>query len=432
MRRLNEALLFVIVCIVSEEFMLHITSEIGRLKRVILHSLGKEVESMSPSTAEEDLYNDIIPYEIVKKEHDELRKFLSTVTKVYEIQNLLEETLSTKDLRLEFAGILAGFYNIPHRMDDLASMEAGELAKTAITGLPAAHKTLSSFIQHRRYDIRPLPNMYFMRDATAVYRDGYIASAMRFPVRLPEVLINRFVFSHHPDFANPPCVMEGPLHAASNFSIEGGDVQILAKNILAIGVSERTSPEAIDMLARSIVSLWPEPVKIFAVLLPIARATIHLDMVFTMIDRDACLAYEPIMISRHRARVVRIDVAPNGATHYAEEHSLLAGLKKTGIELEPVHAGGENSIQAEREQWLSGANSFSFAPGKILVYSCNLHTAEALSAAGFEIKKAAELTSKKTDPFAHKRLAVLFDGIELARGGGGARCMTCPVEREDL
>lgn len=412
--------------------MLNITSEIGKLKRVILHSLGKEVESMSPSTAEEALYNDIIPFYIVKKEHDELRSFLSTVAHVYEIQTLLAETLRDKTARDEFVSILCNFYHIQHRIPELQEKTAEELAHIAIEGLPAVHTKLSSFINHRRYDIRPLPNMYFMRDASIVYRNGFIASAMKYPVRLPEVLINRFVFTHHPDFSAAPCILDGPGFANESFSIEGGDVQILGKNILAIGISERTSADAVDMLAKKIVALWKEPIKIFAVLLPIERAMIHLDMVFTMIDVDACLAYEPVMLSRHRARVIRIDVSAQGTTHYTEETSLLAGLKKAGIDLEPIHAGGDNNIQAEREQWLSGANSFSFGPGKILKYSCNMHTAEALAQHGFEIKHARDIMNQNIDPFSYKKLAVLFDGIELARGGGGARCMTCPVEREDI
>lgn len=412
--------------------MFNITSEIGKLKRVILHSPGKEVESMSPSTAEEALYNDIIPYYLVKKEHDELLRFLSSVTKVYEIQTLLAESLEDKSARHEFAQMLCTFYKIPHRIRELEETEANKLAHAAIEGLPAVHTKLSSFINNRRYDIRPLPNMYFMRDASIVYRNGFIASAMKFPVRLPEVLINRFVFTHHPDFVHATCILDGPEYTHEDFFIEGGDVQILAKNILAIGISERTSANAVDELAKKIANTWKESVKIFAVLLPIERAMIHLDMVFTMVDTDACLVYEPIILSRHHARVIRIDVSAHGAAHYTEEHSLLSGLKKAGIDLEPIHAGGDNPIHAEREQWLSGANSFALGPGKILKYSCNIHTAEALSQHGFEIKHAREILSKKTDPFSYKKLAVLFDGIELARGGGGARCMTCPVEREDL
>jgi len=412
--------------------MLNITSEIGRLKKVILHSLGKEVESMSPSTAEEALYNDIIPYYLVKKEHDELKSFLSTVAHVYEIQALLAEALQDKTARNEFVSVLCNFYQIQHRIPELQDKTAEELAHIAINGLPAVHTKLSSFISQRCYDIRPLPNMYFMRDASIFYRNGYIASAMKYPVRLPEILINQFVFTHHPDFTTAPCILDGPRYASESFSIEGGDVHVLGKNILAIGISERTSPDAVDMLAKKIVAIWKEPIKIFAVLLPVERAMIHLDMVFSVVDVDTCLAYEPVILSRHRARVIRIDVSAEGVTQYTEELSLLDGLKKVGIDLEPVHAGGDNSIQAEREQWLSGANAFAFGPGKILQYSCNTSTAEALSKHGFEIKHARDIMKQNIDPFSYKKLAVLFDGIELARGGGGARCMTCPVEREDI
>ncbi len=115
-----------------------------------------------------------------------------------------------------------------------------------------------------------------------------------------------------------------------------------------------------------------------------------------------------------------------------KKKNLFDGLQKIGIELEPVLCGGGHSVYQEREQWLSGANSFSFAPGKILMYSCNMYTLEALSAHGFAVVSAQDFLDGRADPEEYDRLAVAFDGIELARGGGGARCMTLPVEREQI
>lgn len=410
---------------------LNVCSETGRLRRVIVHTPGPEVEAMSPSSAEEDLYNDIIPLDIVKNEHAELKGFLSTVAEVHELIDILEQSLADADGRAEFAGILAGHYRADSRKDELAAMGPRQLAETAVRGLKARNAKLGDFFRGKTYDILPLPNMYFMRDAAAVYRDRSISSAMRFNVRRPEALIHRFIFERHPDFRGSGRLFDGPALVRDGLSIEGGDIQVISRNILAIGVSERTTVDAVDAMARALTDAYGEPIAVFAVELPVARATIHLDMTFTVIDRDACLVFEPVILGSRRSRVARIDAAPGKEPLIREVPSLLEGLRAAGIDLKPVLTGGQDRITQEREQWLSGANSFSFAPGKIITYSCNQRTVDALDQAGFAVRSAREILANKEDPFSFKRLVVGFQGVELARGGGGARCMTCPVERAE-
>lgn len=410
---------------------LSIHSETGRLRRVIVHTPGAEVEAMRPSRAVEELYNDIVPLEIVRREHAELKGFLSGVADVVELRDLLVAALQTRENRRELAGIMCAFHNAPHRLDELADMDAPSLANSVISGTPSRHASLDAFIRGADFDLPPLPNMYFMRDAAMIYRDTSVASAMRFRVRRAESLIHRFIFERHPDFTGRGRLIDGPGLVRDGFNIEGGDFHVLNRNTIAIGVSERTSAVAVDAIARAIADTFGEPVTLFAVVLPVARATIHLDMAFTVIDQDACLVYEPVILGHNRAKVVRIDIAPGADARLREVDSLLAGLREKGIDLQPVLTGGNDPLRQEREQWLSGANSFSFAPGKILMYSCNVHTVEALSKAGFEIKSAGDFGNGRLDPFSYRRLVVGFDGVELARGGGGARCMTCPVERDD-
>jgi arginine deiminase len=409
-----------------------VSSEIGALRHVIVHAPGREIEAMGPKEAEGDLYNDIIPLDIVKEEHAQLRAFLALVAKVSDVRELLAESLDSERDRWDFVKLLSDSYGLEHRIGELLDMKPERLAEAVIVGLDAKHATLESFLKKRKYDLKPLPNLYFVRDPAFVYRDTPVPSAMRFDVRHSESLISRFILTRHKDFSARGPFFDGPSLRGSDFTIEGGDVQILRKDVLAIGISERTSPKAIDAFARKAAEAFDEPITVFAVELPHERATIHLDMTFTMIDVDAAIVYAPLISGLHRCRVVRLDAFPDGSIKVEEAIGLREGLRETGMDLRFILAGGAERVFQEREQWMSGANSFAFAPGKIIMYSCNVRTLDSLAKAGFAIKKAADFIAGKESPDDYPKLVVGFDGVELARGGGGARCMTLPVERDEV
>jgi len=411
---------------------LRITNEIGTLKRVVVHSPGLEVEAMTPKEAEADLYNDIIPLGAMRREFDQLKAFLDLVSKVLELKDLLAELLAYSDLRSYFLEDLSRFCPIRSRMDELMGMGAVELSRVVIEGLPALPGSLPGVLSKRNFSMRPLPNAYFMRDSAAVLHDWAIASATAFDVRLVESVIMRFVFQRHPELRAAGFLVDGPSERNRFITIEGGDVVVLSPKVLAVGVSERTTADSVERLATSAARAFGEDMTVFAVVLPRERACIHLDMVFTAVDRDAALVYAPVVTGRNRARVVRIDAGAGGLLRFREEEGLLQGLKGAGIDLEPLSCGGEDPLCQEREQWWSGANSFAFAPGKILMYSCNTASLEVLARAGFALRDARDFIEGRESVESFGRLAVRFDGIELARGGGGARCMTMPVEREDI
>lgn len=410
----------------------HIDSEIGVLRRIIVHTPGLEIEAMTPKEAERDLYNDIIPLENVRQEYRQLREFLGLVAQAYDLVDLLAECLEDAGHRYEFLQQFGRLFPLSGVMNQLMASPAQELAQRVLTGIRAPYNTLLHVLDNDGFAARPLPNAYFMRDSLAVVGTSFVSAAFAYDVRIAEAIITRFIFTHHPDFRNDGMLFDGPAERNRLLTAEGGDIHVLAPRVLAIGVSERTSAFAVDTIARRFAKKTGEPVKVFAVDLPKERATIHLDMVFTMIDRDAALVYHPVILGSQRARVVRLDASPDGSINYAEEGSLLEGLRKAGLDLEPVLCGNGRSIYQEREQWLSGSNSFAFAPGKILMYSCNAYTLEALSNHGFEVVSAAAILQGCARPEEYRRLVVAFDGIELARGGGGARCMTLPVLRDSL
>lgn len=411
---------------------LAIESEIGTLKRVILHTPGPEIEAMIPSEAEQDLYNDIIPLPSVLFEFTQLKKFLELVSDVYELKDVLAESLGSEANKRLFLEQLASCFPVWSVMDDLAALSAPALAESIIRGIPSPSSSFARLLDSGSYISRPLPNTYFMRDSAAVLGDCALSAATAFDVRMTEAVITRFIFNNHPDFKARALLFDGPTERSRYVTSEGGDIIVIGPDIFAIGVSERTTPFAVERIARNASRVLGRPITLFAVNLPKSRATIHLDMVFTMIDKGLALVFEPVILGGKRCDVFRIDASPSGNLEYSSCDSLLSGLKAKGLEIAPILCAKGKQVWQEREQWLSGANSFAFAPGKILMYSCNGYTAEALSDKGFAIVPSKAFISGKESVEKYQKLAVTFDGIELARGGGGARCMTLPVEREPI
>jgi arginine deiminase len=306
------------------------------------------------------------------------------------------------------------------------------LAQTIVGGLPSSKDSLSAMLESRSFSMRPLPNAYFMRDTAAIFRNHLLSGATAHDVRLIESIATRFIFTHHEDFRAHGLILDGPEERNRFITIEGGDFLVLSSTMLAIGVSERTSADAVQRVALNAAKNSGKRIRVFAVQLPRERATIHLDMVFTVIDRDASLVYEPLVMGHRKCRVFRMDAEPDGRSSIHEEAGLLEALSSHGMDLKPVLCGDGDLLYQEREQWWSGANSFAFEPGKIIMYACNRKTLDALEKSGFAVKRAEDFISREDSTGNYRRLAVAFDGIELARGGGGARCMTCPVEREDV
>ena len=411
---------------------LAIESEIGALRRVIIHTPGAEIEAMTPGEAEKDLYNDIIPLGSVLGEYLQLKNFLSSVSEVYELIDLLGDCLTDVGNKFEFLSDLSRCFPIRGSMEEFMAMPGADLAAAIVHGVPSPAASLAHRLDEHSFLSRPLPNAYFMRDSAAVIGDCAVSAATAFDVRMVEAVITRFIFTHHPDFTARTLLFDGPSERNRYLTVEGGDIIVLAPTVFAIGVSERTTPYAVERIARNAARISESDITIFAIDLPKTRATIHLDMVFTMIDRDAALVYEPVILGTQRNAVYRIDAGKGGKLKYREVPSLLRGLAELGIDLAPVLCGKGHPIHQQREQWLSGANSFAFAPGKILMYSCNKFTVDALSESGFAVIDSGSFLNGKEKVGDYKRLAVTFDGIELARGGGGARCMTLPVERATL
>jgi arginine deiminase len=410
----------------------HIDSEIGRLRRVIVHTPGLEVESMTPRTVDEVLYNDIIPVSVVSQEHAKLKAFLSMVAATYEFTDLLAGALANEEARRELIHAVARTTMAPDRQSELRELAPETLVNALIRGLPQRRDSLTAYLSDRMYDIPPLPNLYFMRDGAAVFRDRVLFGRMAHEVRTLESLLLKTVFHYTTDLTHGGVAFDGLQEWGDDVTLEGGDVLVADANTLLVGVSERTTTSGIDRLAESLTRAFDEPLDVFAVLLPKSRATIHLDTVFTFVDRELALVHEPTILGPDHSRVLHMHLEPGRDPEIAPVGGLIHGLAKLGIDLEPVICGGTQSITQEREQWLSAANAFAFAPGKIIGYGCNTATVRNLEAAGFAVRDVDDFLSGEEHVDDYERLFVGLPGVELARGGGGPRCMTLPVEREPL
>lgn len=412
-------------------------SEIGKLRKVFLHSPGQEVELMTPKNASELLYNDIIYYKNIVAGHSQLKSVLNLVAEVIEVSDYLKDILENKAAKDKLLNKILSFQGCLELKDELMNYPTPELSHALLTGIPLKRNTLEAWLSNKSFSLVPLPNMYFMRDTSMVVGSRVIASKMASPVRYAESIIMRTIYEYHPNLKGHGLLLDATEKQSDNeFTIEGGDVLVINEDLLLIGISERTTPKAVDTLVESLLKARAEdgnlePFNILCVILPRERSTIHLDMIFTVVNKEQAVVYSPYVLGRERARVVRIRVKPDGDKKFKEVEDLLLGLRSVGVRMDPIPCGGDEPLHQQREQWNSGANLFSFAPGKVISY-IHEHTLRACESSGFKIISAKDVTKHPSLLQNDSPIVVTVEGSELSRGGGGPRCMTCPVLRDKV
>ena len=401
---------------------INVYSEIGNLKKVLLHRPGKELENLMPEYLDRLLFDDIPYLKIAQEEHDAFAQiFRDKGVEVVYLEDLAAESLINDEVKSKFideyieeagikenreTGILKEYFlsfsdNKAMVLKMMEGIRKSEIKDYKGLGLAEFLSDQYPFI------IDPMPNLYFTRDPFASIGNGVSIHKMLTVTRNRETLFGKYIFNYNPLYKGTKLFYD----RTEDYSLEGGDILVLNKETIAVGISLRTHPNAIEKFANSILTEENSFKKVIAIDIPKTRAFMHLDTVFTMVDYDKFTMHPNIKSDI----VVYVLTKVDGKLNISEERGSLEEVLQKELNLDKVKlikCGGDSVIDASREQWNDGSNTLCISPGEVIVYSRNYVTNQILEEEGIKIH--------------------IMPSSELSRGRGGPRCMSMPLVREDI
>jgi arginine deiminase len=401
---------------------IHVKNEVGNLRKVLLHRPGGEIENIVPEYLRRLLFDEIAYLKQAQKEHDQFAQIMRNEgVEVLYLTDLMTEVLMDGKVRKQFLldFMMEANVTTPGLQDALQEyfdpMGPKEMIERCIAGVRKEKlqhiqpKALGDMVKNPYpFYLDPIPNLYFQRDPFASIGNGITLNVMASTTRNRETLFAKYLFDYHPNFRGVPRWY----NRDKTHPIEGGDILVLSDKVVAIGISERTDPIAIERVAENLL-VSDEPFEVvLAFDIPKTRAYMHLDTVFTMVDFDKFTIYPGI---ESPLDVYSIKRKQGNAFHISYEASKIENILKKYLNLPAVQlirCGDGDYIAAGREQWSDGSNTLAIAPGKVVCYDRNYVTNEALRRNHVEVLE--------------------FASYELSRGRGGPRCMSMPLLREDI
>ncbi len=401
---------------------ININSEIGKLKRVLLHRPGKELENLMPEYLERLLFDDIPYLKIAQEEHDEFADILrNNGIEVVYLEDLVRSSIINEDIRKQFIDEYIAESGIKNNVEAnvlkeyLQSFDTREMILKMMEGIRKSDikdysiSSLSYYLKNEYpFVIDPMPNLYFTRDPFASIGNGVSIHKMFTVTRNRETLFTKYIFNHNPLYKGTKLWYD----RTEDFSLEGGDILVLNDTTIAVGISQRTNPNAIEIFADRILNEESSFKKVLAIDIPKQRTFMHLDTVFTMVDYDKFTIHPNI---KKDMSVYILEKNKENKLTITEEIGSLEDILKEHLNLDNVKlikCGGNSEIDAAREQWNDGSNTLCIAPGEVIVYSRNYVTNKILQDEGIK--------------------TFLMPSSELSRGRGGPRCMSMPLVRENL